>query len=436
MTRNALFRWLAFVAAYSLLAMPSMQQRDTVTLSTLFWPPAGLLLAILMLTPAARWPTWMATAAALHIAAGIGIAGRSWEIAMAFAAGDFFLCGATAALWRWCMERHGIDTRNTGQPPKLTRLDGVLWFVALLAMNSILGGWLMVPALRAFAPATPSAHWYVWSMAAFVGCLVATPLVLAWSNWRWERLANQNLANLWLGLFAAFALLAGTTMVFNNPLSAWIWNGHPPADLTYGPLVFLALVSVTWGAAGTSLTVAGLALIAVSYTMSGMGPYGDAGTGQPLLAVQGYLGAAALLSLLMGALGADRERAVREATSWKTQLQTALRTSQHMAWEFFPANQQIRWMGDYPNPFGQACEPDTTLSRWLDFVHAGDREKVLAWVDTANQPYSRKRLRVRLRCADGQYHDVELSGSAIRDADGAVARVTGLLGPLADDAFR
>jgi integral membrane sensor domain MASE1 len=346
MKRKAFPSVIAFALAYGLLAFVSMRQRDPLTLSTLYWPPAGLLLGTLMLAPLRRWPCWMGIASLLHLVAGMLVAGRSLPVALVFVLGDQLACCATAAAWR----RVAASTMPDGVPHATTSdiaaaattgdgvaalhapdhavfkrrfdtLAGTLAFIALTAANSALGGWLVALGLRAVTPATPLAHWYVWSIAAFVGCAITTPLLIAWAGLRFAHLAEQNLPRLWMGLAAALALLAGTTAVFNSRLGLWLWNGHNPVDLTYAPLLFLALVAITWGPAGASLTVAGLALIAGSYTSSGLGPFANAAafSGQPLLAVQGYLGAGALLSLLIGALNADRERAMQDALSWQKQ---------------------------------------------------------------------------------------------------------------------
>jgi integral membrane sensor domain MASE1 len=422
MKRNAVLWRVLFVPAYALLAFISMRQRDLLTLSTLFWPPAGLLLAALMLTPPLQWPAWMAAAATLHVLAGYTVAERSVPIALVFALGDLLLCGATAALWRRGARRRPLDS-----------LAGALCFIAVLALNSVLGGWLVALGLLMVAPLTPLVHWYVWSVAAFVGCIIVTPLVVAWASLRLTRLAEQNLPRLWLGLAAAFALLIGTTVVFNSRLNLWLWDAHNPVDLAYAPLLFLALVAVSWGPAATSLTVVGLALIAGSYTSSGWGPFADAAafSGQPLLAVQGYLGAGALLSLLMCALNADRGRAIQDALSWQAQLRSALYHSRYAAWQYAPATDQLCWLGNRRLPFAQAAARTSSLQAWQEHVHPDDRERVRAWFVAQYDPdhaSSEQHLRFLLRGDDGTYHQAALSRYARPDAAGTGARVAGLLG--------
>jgi len=422
--RNAFFLRFAFTLAYGLLAVLCMRQRDAVTMSTLLWPPAGLLLAALMLSCRRRWPGWMALAATLHIASGIVVAQRSAAAAIVFALGDLLLCGTVAAIWRW----RTTDRRS------LARVGSVLWFILPLAVATVVGGGVVAQGLHAVNHDIDTHHWYIWTQAAFVGCLITTPLIVAWSNWRSQSIIEQDLRNLWLGLVAAFALLIGTTLVFNKQWSDWLWQGRPAADLTYAPLVFLAFVAVAWGQAGCTLVVTGLAIVTGSYTLSGLGPYGGMG-GVPLVAIQGFLGAAALLSLLLGALSADRERAAREAVAWKQQLQAALRTGHYLAWEFFPDTQKVTWLGDFPSAYGPACQPDTTVEQWLSYVHEDDRDRLWAWVQSTGTPDAARRMRLRLRCADNEYHEVELTGSAVRLPDGSVASVTGLLSPWGDTSW-
>lgn len=317
---------LAFVAAYGVLAATSMQLRDPAALSTLYWPPAGLLLAALILAPLRRWPGWMALAASLHVAAGVVVAGRGMTLALVFAVADLLLCGAVAGLWR----------RATGNARDLAHPARALWFVVLTGVGSIATGRLLVAVLDVLQPGVRADCWYVWSLAAFAGCAVVTPLVLAWAGLRLRGLGEQNLRRLWFGLLAGFALLAGTTWVFNSShaiaghvwpahgwpghdwlVHSWPWM-HLPRDQNlaagqwqfdlidplYAPLIFLALLAVSWGPPGTTLAVAGLALLCGSYTFSGLGPYADAGARfvPPLLALQIYLAGAAVIGIVLASL--------------------------------------------------------------------------------------------------------------------------------------
>jgi integral membrane sensor domain MASE1 len=415
MKRHRLLPRLAFVLGYVVLAAISMRQRDAVTLSTLFWPPAGLLMAALMLSPPRRWLGWMALAAALHIAAGMLAGGRSPTVAAVFALVDLAFCGAVAALWRW----------RAGQTHTLTTLPATLWFIALLAAGSVAGGALAAVALRVVEPATSTEHWYVWSLAAFVGCIIITPLVLAWARLRWRVLAEQSVLHLWVGLIAAFALLAGTTIMFNDPPRGGHFVWHDGFGMTYAPLLFVAIVALCWGAAGSTLTVAGLALVASSYTMSGMGPYANIAhfSGEPLLAVQGYLGCAALLSLITTALAADREKALQRASALTSQLEDALRVTGQVAWEFRRTDRHLLWLGELPH--GIAVQRTAMpLDDWLARVHPDDRDRLRAWLHTGADSYAARRLRFQVAGAGGAYQAVEMTGSA---RDGTTDRMTGLL---------
>ncbi|ARP86847.1 MASE1 domain-containing protein [Bordetella genomosp. 9] len=417
MNRQRQWASIGFALAYAALAGASMLRRDTLNLSTLFWPPAGLLLAALMLDAPRRWPAWMALAASLHIVTGIVVGQRSFPVAAVFALADLLFCAAVAAA---CRPR----THGAAEPASL---PVTLRFIGVLALCSVAGGILTAFILRAIGQASSPTHWYVWSMAAFVGCIIATPLVMAGSRLRWRALAEQSVARLWFGLLAAFAMLGGTTIVFNDPARAagrFVW--HDGFGMSYGPLLFLAIVALCWGPAGSALTVAGLALVAGSYTLSGMGPYANIAhfSGQPLLAVQGYLGCAAILSLIIGALAADRERALQRAAALTSQLESALRVSGQVAWEFRRAGSTLHWLGELPHGIasGRAVVP---LDDWLSRVHPDEQERLRVWLHTGADSYAFRRLRFRVLGNDGRYHEMELSGSA---RHGVPDRMTGLLG--------
>lgn len=420
MTHRRVLCLLGFMVGYACLAAVSMRERDAATLSTLFWPPAGMLMAALMLNPPRRWGVWMALAAALHIAMGMLVGERSLPVALVFAVTDLVFCGAVAGLWRW----------RTHAPGMLTTLAATLWFIALLSVCSVAGGVLAVMGLRAVDPSASAEHWYVWTLAGFVGCIITTPMILAWSHFRPRALAEQNVLHLWVGLIAAFALLAGTTIVFNHPPDGprFVWHD----GMSYGPLLFVAIVAVAWGAVGSTLIVAGLALVAGSYTLSGMGPYANiaAFNGEPLLAVQGFLGCAALLSLVTSALSADREQALKRTAALTRQLEAALRVSSQVAWEYRRAEQCLYWMGTLPYgiPAPDAAMP---LGDWLARVHQDDRDRARAWLHTGADSYALRRLRLRVLGPNGNFHQMEMTGSAISQVPD---RMTGLAGAVAEDA--
>ncbi|WP_176463978.1 MASE1 domain-containing protein [Bordetella genomosp. 11] len=422
MTHRRVLCLLIFSLGYVCLAAISMRERDAATLSTLFWPPAGVLMAALMLNPARRWAGWMALAALLHIATGMLIGQRTLPVALVFALTDLVFCATVAALWRW--RTRGVASLNT--------LPATLWFIVLLSAGSVAGGVLAVLGLRAADPSASAEHWYVWSLAGFVGCLITTPMIVAWAHFRPRALAEQNVLHLWIGLVAAFALLAGTTIVFDNPPGGTRIVWHDGFGMSYGPLLFVAIVALAWGALGSTLIVAGLALVAGSYTLSGMGPYANIAhfDGEPLLAVQGFLGCAALLSLVTSALSSDREQALKRTAALTRQLEAALRVSGQVAWEYRRAEQRLHWLGQLPQGI-PVSDASIALTDWLANVHEDDRDKARAWLHTGADSYAQRRLRVRIQGPDGGFHVIEMTGSAISQVPD---RMTGLAGAAADDA--
>lgn len=411
---------LGYILGYACLAGISMRDRDAATLSTLIWPPAGLLLAALMLDAPRRWPVWMTAAATLHVIIGIAAGDRPWPVALVFALTDLVFCGAVAALWRW-------RTRSAGT---LATLPATLWFIVLLALGSVAGGALAALGVRAVGAPASLERWYVWSMAGFVGCLITAPMIMAWARFRPRALAEQNLLHLWIGLVAALALLAGTSIIFNHTPAAprFVWHN----GMSYGPLLFVAIVALAWGPTGSTVVIAGLALIAGAYTASGLGPYAHIThfEGEPLLAVQGFLGAAALLGLLTSALSADRERALERGAALKRQLEAALRVSGQVAWEYRRAEQRLYWLGQLPLGIA-ATDASMPLDEWLGHVHADERDRARVWLHTGADSYALRRLRLRMQAPDGGFRTVEMSGSAIGQAPD---RMTGLLGLANDEA--
>lgn len=85
--RKGIGYWLAFIAIYLVLAMISMENRDSWSLSSAVWLPAGLVLGILCTSPRIYWPIWGVSAALLHILVSV-LFGRTIDIALTFALVD------------------------------------------------------------------------------------------------------------------------------------------------------------------------------------------------------------------------------------------------------------------------------------------------------------------------------------------------------------
>jgi hypothetical protein len=148
-----------------------------------------------------------------------------------------------------------------------------------------------------------------------------------------------------------------------------------------------------------------------------------------VLEVQGYVAAAALMSMLVSALTAGRQVALRDAANWKTRYEAAIVASGQALYELDPASGKLYWAGD-TDRLGFSGHTPSTLAGYLEHVHSGDREGVHdTFVALARGTLRHAPLTHRLRTTTGEDVRVEGDANAIVDFDDSVHRVVGFLRP-------
>jgi PAS domain S-box-containing protein len=137
-----------------------------------FWLPAGLLVAMLLLTTRARWPALLA---------GAMVGDAAFELLHhlppATIGTRFFVTALQAVAGAVAVER------VFGRPLRLATARGLLWFLFFAVMLATLGGAMLAVALTegfASAAAYGQALWPRWGSNA-MGVLLLAPLMLAWS---------------------------------------------------------------------------------------------------------------------------------------------------------------------------------------------------------------------------------------------------------------
>jgi PAS domain S-box-containing protein len=247
---------------------------------TALWPPVGVGIAALVLYGTRLWP---------GIVIGdllVGDFSTPLGTVIGQTAGNTLEVVAAAVLLR----------RLTNRRPTMDRLGDVLALVVAGAIGTAISATFGTTSLRlghVIGAGEFGAVWRTWWLSDFAGALVVTPLLLAWGSPTFARLGRRELIE-GLALLTILVLLAELPSQRDVPyvvFPALIW-----AALRFGPR----------GAATALVLVAGLT---VWNTGHNAGPFVRESITDSLLSSQLFLAAAALTSLVLAAVTAERTRA-------------------------------------------------------------------------------------------------------------------------------
>lgn len=404
-------------ALYLVAAIVSHRLNGPVDMTGYIWLPAGVTMAAFMLRPYREWPGLGAAFAVAQLALA-AIERTNPAHAMLFVLDEAGSAALAVALVRLAR----------------VPLEGLYFVRAMLvagAVSALLGA-LFGAAWFAWSQGGAFGHVLrIWAASDFLGVLIVTPVLAAWSRFRAFRSGGTDRTDFLLGLAAAIALALSAYVIFDGNSDAKFGDGIGFA-LTYVPLFFAVVVALLWGGRGGSMAVLLLTLVALTQTAEGDGPFAvlDHHYGQSLLEAQLYLGIAALLVLLVSALKTTREQLHEQSAQWQNRVELALATSGQLVYTIDPASGRIDWGGDVVLVFGHDAASMASISTVLQLVHPDDRDALRArWLgetsldDGAAMPARRQTLRITAR--DGTLHTVVDTGGPLMDAVGNMALVTG-----------
>jgi signal transduction histidine kinase len=249
----------------------------------------------------------------------------------------------------------------------LDRREDVSGMLVAIAAGAAITASVAVVALRA-GDVIPAAHlpefWRSWFLADASGSLVVVPLALAWAQPR--RPLRQH--ELWEGALILAAVVALSAVALSSSYA-----------VTY--IVFPALIwaALRFGQRGGTLAIAVAAGLAVFVTAREVGPFVQHSITDTALSTQLYVAVAAVTTLFLGAIVAERRQAARQLADARNRIVAAA---------------------------------DAERRRIERDLHDGAQQQLLA-------------LALRLNTAVDQ----------LQDAPEATRRIVAELGPLVDDAI-
>lgn len=383
---NELAAPLVWAFAYFLLGLLSHALDGALYGGGRVWLPAGITVAALWLLPRARWFALLVLLIAAQVALGAMAHRELWRVLL-LAFNETLVAAIAVGMLR------GRSHAMSG--PTFVRDLLSVALVASLTSGLLAAAWLQATQRVPLVPA-----WRMGALSELVGILVMVPaLVFCTRSARAhpEGIARTEFA---VGLLSLLGMLASVYVAFNGELDRKVLDVN--FGTTYVPLLFLALVTVAWGARSGAWSVLLLCVIAMVYDARGRGPFVQLvqlHASNALLELQVYLGMAALMALLIGAFKTRRERIHEEVAAWNSQVALSLAASRQVAYTFDVRSSRFAWQGDVLAVLGLPAHCVQTLEQVLALVSPLDQARLRQrWLQEDDAP---RRTQMLVRLQDG-----------------------------------
>jgi len=256
---------------------------------TALWPPVGVGIAALVVLGPGVWPA--------IVIGDLLVADFSspWGTVLGQTLGNTLEVVVAAVLFRRLVDRR----------TSLERVWDVLALVMCAAAGTLISATFGVVSLRlghVINAAEFGSVFRTWWLADFSGALVFAPFLLVWAGYRTSRMTRAKLAE-------GALLLAILIVLIEVP-------SQP--DVPYIVFPILIWAALRFGPPGAATTVAIVSSLTVWNTAHGSGPFTRSSITHSVLASQLFVAVAALTSLVLAAVTAERstsERAQRALTA-------------------------------------------------------------------------------------------------------------------------
>ena len=409
---------IAVTIAYIALAFVSKAVAYTPGDAWTVWLASGIVLGSLLASPRARWPGILgggflgATLFALILQV-------DFVTAIGYGAIEVLTAGVAAF----------IVSKLCPLPLELSRPRELAAMVFGGALPlALIGGVLATAWSVASGSAAAGPTFRIWVVSNFTGTLLVAPVIVAWAGFRLRRSGGMTMPAFAAGAIAAALFLGTMEILFDSDVDARF--GGMGESLTYAPIVCIALVGLLWGTRGATLTAFLGALIAIVNTAQHEGPFADTQglLGNPELEVQAYALAIALTGLLIAVLDAGKRIAIRDARAWQARFSATIGAHRLIAYEWDPPTNRIVLTGDAKSLLGIPSERIAMLADWLALVDGEDREQVTTHFDERVRGHGDPdAMSYLMRGADGALLEASDEARVIRDHDGELHRVVGIV---------
>lgn len=258
--------------------------------ATAVWAPTGIALAALLILGYGVWPAIFAGAFLVNLTTHGGNLTTAGSVvtSLGIATGNTL----EAVVGAFLVNRFAGGRNAFSRPVDVFRFAG-LAALAATTLSATIGVTTLALAGDASWQNFGSI-WFTWWLGDVAGAITVAPLLIVWS---------ANARGGWNRAHVVESLLLLTILA----LTSWAVFG----DTQHRGFPFMSIPALVWiafrlGTRETTTAVVLLAVVALTGTMQGLGPFGAAPPGQSLVLVQSFAGICALTALALAAAVAER----------------------------------------------------------------------------------------------------------------------------------
>ncbi len=354
--RGGLLALAYFITAQIGLSLSVLEHSVTV-----FWPPSGIALAVLLLYGYRLWPGVL-----------IGSFCANWVSGLPVLSVFGMATGSTleALLGAYLLNQHVRFNMDLSEARDIFRL---MWRGGILStLVSAIIGVLCLKWAGAIAWGQYGQIMLLWWMGDGLGVLLFTPVVIAFLHHRpfaWTA-AYRKQASLLFGI-----LLLMCWLIFTDLSKALFGQQFR---------VFMLVPMVVWAALSFNSRVVSTVLLIVSFSAlfsaaSGRGFF-SADTLSNVFDLWAFLAIMGMLGVTLAAVNYQRNRVRINLERNERNLKRAQRVAKVGSWELDIVKSKLQWSEETYQIFGLHLGSPVTLEMLFSFTHPDDMEKVtLAW---------------------------------------------------------
>jgi PAS domain S-box-containing protein len=380
---------------------------------SVLWPTGAILFSVLVVAPVRHWWAYILAAyftSLLHDA----WAGFPLSASLFVVAGVLEILIAAVGVRRFAGGVRAFESLPT--------------LLAYLAVAVVLA-----PLVSAFVAAFAGAregywfYWRVWFMSEALAYLTLAPAILAGILAVRTASAKVSYRRVPEACLVFGGLLAVGIRVFFYPAGT---EASVPA-LVYLPLPLLLWAAVRFGPVGVNAALLSMAVLSISATVRGSGPFATGSPAENVLALQLFLVIVSLPLMFLATLIAERRTRTNMLRESETRFRSMADTAPVLVWMSDAEGSRTfvgrTWLDFTGRTFAQELG-----NGWAEGVHPDDRGRYLAICAAASGARREFTTEYRLRRRDGEYCWVLEKGAPRFASDGTMLGYIGCVDDISE----